>query len=105
MKILIADSNLHLDCLVDTNSDLQSLSKQLLSREDSLKTQGLAELSTDVFDKDSTIIVMNKTDLLPHELTGRRMEIENVPICWISCKTRTGVDVFMDRMKQLLEKM
>lgn len=109
LKILIADSSLHVDSL-DTNSDLQSFSKQLLSHCDSTSrtTQGLLELKAkmDVFDKDSTIIVMNKTDLLPLGLTERRAEmIDGVPLCWVSCKTGDGVDDFMSSMKQLLEKM
>ena len=105
MKILIADSSLHVDFL-GTNSDLLSSSKQLLSHKDNSKMQGFSELATDVFDEDSTIIVMNKTDLLPPELlTDRRAEIESVPLCWISCKTGDGVEAFMDSMKQLLEKM
>ncbi len=101
MKILIADSSLHIDCL-DTNSDLQLLSKQLLSHKDGSRVQGFA---TDVFDRDSTIVVMNKIDLLPPKLMDRLTEIEGVPLCWISCKTGNGVEAFMDSMKQLLEKM
>ena len=111
MKILIADSSLHVDSL-DTNSDLQSFSKQLLRHGDDnndSKTQSFSELgatATDVFDRDSTIVVMNKTDLLPPESTDRRAaEIENVPVCWLSCKTGEGVEDFMDSMKQLLETM
>ena len=105
MKILIADSSLHIDSL-GMNSDLQSFSKQLLSHKDNSRTQGFSELATDAFDEDSTIIVMNKADLLPPELlTDRQAEIESVPLCWISCKTGDGVESFMDRMKQLLEKM
>ena len=107
LKILIADSSLHVGSL-DANSDLQSFSRQLLNHKDnkSSRPQGLSELkATDVFDREGTIVVMNKTDLLPPGLTDRRAEIENVPLCWISCKTGDGVEAFMDRMKQLLEKM
>lgn len=105
LKILIADSSLHVDCL-GTNSDLQSFSKQLLSHKDNSRLQGFSELATDMFDKDSTIIVMNKTDLLPPELlTDRQAVIESMPLCWISCKTGDGVEAFMDSMKLLLEKM
>ena len=47
LKILIADSN---GCL-DANTDLQSLTKQLLSYRDSRSnTQEFVEFSTDVFD-------------------------------------------------------
>lgn len=60
---------------------------------------------TEVFDRDSTIIVMNKTDLLPPKVVERNVEVENVPVCWISCKTGEGVDTFMDTMKKLLEQM
>jgi 50S ribosomal subunit-associated GTPase HflX len=106
LKILIADSSLHVDSL-DANSDLQSFSRQLLShRDDNSRTRNFSELgATDVFDRDSTIVVMNKTDLLPSESTDRRAELENVPICWMSCKTGDGVDTFMDSMKRLLETM
>ena len=109
MKILIADSSLHADSL-NMNSDLQSFSKQLLRHGDdnnNLRTQSFLELgATDVFDSDSTIVVMNKTDLLPPGSTDRRAaEVESVPVCWLSCKTGEGVEDFMDSMKRLLETM
>ena len=109
MKILIADSSLHADSL-NTNSDLQSFSKQLLRHRDdnnNSRTQSFSELgATDVFDRDSTIIAMNKTDLLPPESTDKRAaEVESVPVCWLSCKTGEGVEDFMDSLKQLLETM
>ena len=111
LKVLIADSSLHPNFLVHPTdsptdySNLQSLSKRLLCHGDGSNTQGLSDLAAKVFDRDGTIIVMNKTDLLPPELTDRHMEVEKVPICWMSCKTGNGVNEFMDRMKQLLEQM
>ena len=116
LKILIADASLHADYLLPrpaankasplNYSNLQSISKQLLCDEYRLSTRGLTGLDTEVFDRDGTIIVMNKTDLLTSEMTERHTtEIDGVPVCWISCKTGNGVDDFMDSLKKLLEQM
>ena len=70
-----------------------------------MNAKGFTDLAAEVFDKDSTIIVMNKTDLLPPELTKRHADIDSAPVCWISCKTGDGVSDFMNSMKLLLEQM
>ena len=108
LKILIADSSLHSDILYHPptkSADLQSLSKILLGQGTGASSLGLTEQATDVFDRDSTIIVMNKTDLLEVESMQRHTELDGVPVCWISCKTGDGVETFMDTMKLLLQKL
>ena len=115
MKILIADASIHLDLLTPTSytsavspTDLRCLASQLLisGDESSAHTPTERLVSTDVFDRDGTVIVMNKTDLLSHESVEMfKATVEEVPVCWLSCKTGNGVDKFMDTMKKVLEQM
>ena len=69
-------------------------------------TPGESSITTDVFDRESTVIVMNKTDLLQPEAVERHRDVvDGVPVCWMSCKTGKGLDEFMDTMKKVLEQM
>jgi tRNA modification GTPase len=59
----------------------------------------------------STLVVMNKTDLLGEEqrcLLERRLSSETderLELCWLSCRTGDGVDQFMESFTSHLERL
>lgn len=110
LKILIADSSLHVKKL--NNTSWQSLpvpdiAKEFLGLNTDAESDWVYK-ATRVFNPGDTIIVLNKTDLLLScETTSADSKCisEEVPVCWISCKTGEGIDQFMEQLKSLLEAM
>ena len=119
LKILIADSSLFAESLNTTslwqNKTLPDISKQLLEllASNTATTSEWIDKAVGVFMPSDTIVVMNKVDLLPslrEELNagvyGNKTHVaDEIPICWMSCKTGEGVEQFMQQFKSLLETM
>ena len=122
LKILIADSSLFAESLIYINTTslwqnktLPDISKQLLEllASNTATTSEWIDKAVGVFMPSDTIVVMNKVDLLPSlrdELNaavyGNKTHVaDEIPICWMSCKTGEGVEQFMQQFKSLLEIM
>ena len=62
-----------------------------------------------VFNMEDTLVVLNKTDLLPPDLLREwRTSCEErgeMKLCWLSCKTEDGVKEFMLQLRHTLEQM
>ena len=69
------------------------------------------EGSTQVFRQHDTLVVLNKSDLFPHEVSPvltaamLRERWGGLEACSMSCKTGDGVDSFMACMQRILQKM
>lgn len=120
MKILIADvsaiSDLEASVYRHVLRSLPDMAKHLLflsfQRDSSEDSDNWSNEATEIFRPNNTIVVMNKVDLVnPSDslppLAGEIMQThhEGAEICYMSCKTREGVDHFMKELKGMLKKM
>lgn len=99
LKILIADSSLLSLSFVRDSIHTQTTPTELARH--LLHPHSLGEA---VFNEDDTIVVLNKTDLLSHDL-GLQYSGNGLKVCPLSCKTEEGVGGFLGQLKSILEKM
>ena len=120
MKILIADSSLLstefiTDQLIYPHTLTSDLVRVLLTTGDGDHTHlsqsaGDSDGTSSVFNMEDTLVVLNKTDLLPPNLLREwRTSCEEgggeMKLCWLSCKTEDGVKEFMLQLRDTLEQM
>ncbi len=59
-----------------------------------------------IFNDDDTLVVLNKTDLVSHDLGNVCSSSGGgLKLCPLSCKTEEGVEEFLQQLKNILEKM
>ena len=112
LKILIADSSLMVEDILQQKASLPAMAHRFLNLEDSV-TQSFKEiLATDTFKPEDTLVVLNKVDLIPSEegvtcLKREKLQekCEGAEVCTISCKTGQGVDLFMGHLQNILKTM
>lgn len=117
LKILIADLSLLSETitpsfLLNPKFTPSDLAKTFLSSNlevyPSSSSSNLTDSATSVFSEDNTIVVFNKMDLLSEEYMRELKTFcdnHRMKICWMSCKTSDGIEIFMHQMKDMLKDM
>uniref|UniRef100_A0A1X7V7Q2 TrmE-type G domain-containing protein n=1 Tax=Amphimedon queenslandica TaxID=400682 RepID=A0A1X7V7Q2_AMPQE len=99
LNILIVDSSLCKDNLSTLQCPEPEVLKKLCSMNPSVSEERVLER----LNHNNTLIVMNKTDLLPssHTIAPDNSNL----ICWVSCTTRKGIENFLDVLKNRLQML